>query len=295
LAALAALCLYLWPARRNFYGQLRGVEVRLDVPYIAGSTNRKQALDVYLPRARERPFPLVVFVHGGYFSPLDRRWLEPLLGTHGNVGGALARQGIGAVIVGYRQYPEIERGDESLDDIARALRYVLDAAASWGADAKRVVVMGHSAGGHLASLLGMDSRILARNGVASDAIAGFISVDGVFDLKATLAYFEPKEVAILRGLFGPDDGALADHSTLHHLHEQHAPMLFVDSTDDMPVCRDSFHELERRLANDERARFVELPGIGHNEMIVDVGMPGDVLTPLVVNFVADLLDRRRAH
>src|SRR3954463_2942974 len=117
LFVLVALAVYVWPARRNYYGKLADLDVRLDVPYLPGGKNPKQALDLYLPRDRRSAFPLVVFVHVGYWRPLDRRWLEPLLGTHANVGAALAHRGIGTAVIGYRQYPEVRRGDDSLDDV----------------------------------------------------------------------------------------------------------------------------------------------------------------------------------
>src|SRR5260221_6914105 len=113
VGVLIALGVYAWPARRNYYGKLGDINVRLDVPYLPNSQNPKQQLDVFLPRARTRPFPVVVFVHGGYWKPLDRRWLQPLLGTNGNIGAAFAHRGIGAAIVGYRQYPEVQNGDDS--------------------------------------------------------------------------------------------------------------------------------------------------------------------------------------
>lgn len=279
---------YFWPARRNYYGKLADLDVRLDVPYLPGGSNPKQALDLYLPRAPGKRFPVVVFVHGGYWSPLDRRWLTPLLGTHANVGAALAHRGIGAAIIGYRQYPEIRRGDDSLDDIARAIRYVHDAAASFGGDPARLVVIGHSAGGQLASLLGADPRILRRNGVADGSVLGFASVDGIFEFKDSLAYLKADQAAILRELFGPDDAALAAHSTLAALGPDHPPLLFVDSTGDAAICRDSFARMKTRLAGDEKARFVELPGLEHNEMVVRMGMMDDPLTPVLASFVNEL-------
>jgi acetyl esterase/lipase len=292
LIGLVVLTVYFWPARRNYYGKLDDLDVRLDVPYLPGGKNPKQALDLYLPRTNS-PFPLVVFVHGGYWSALDRRWLEPLLGTHGNVGAALSHRGIGTAVIGYRQYPEVRRGDDSLDDIARAIRYVRDAAASFGGDPARLVVVGHSAGGQLASLLGTDSRILRRNGVEDGAVAGFASIDGIFDLKASLAHLKPDQAAVLRELFGPDDAALADHSPLAHVENGHPPLLFVDSTGDAAICRESFAQMRARLSGDAGAHFVELPGLEHNEMIVRMGMAGDALTPVLVSFVAGLSPKAR--
>jgi acetyl esterase/lipase len=280
-----ACAVYFWPARRNFYGKLTDLEVRLDVPYAAPSLDRKQQLDLYLPKGKG-PFPLLLFVHGGYWSALDRRLLEPLLGTHGNLGAALAHRGIAAGIVGYRQYPQVKRGQDSLDDIARAIRFASEQAAILRVDPRRIFVMGHSAGGHLVSLLATDSRILERNGVATSAVAGYISVDGIFDLVASLPYFKPDQAQVMRELFGPDQQALAESSTVSHLTTSHAPWLVVDSTDDEQVCRDGFHALKARLSgHDPRTELLELQGLGHNEIIVRAGMDDDPITPLVERFV----------
>ncbi|AKU92673.1 Esterase/lipase [Vulgatibacter incomptus] len=260
--------------------------MRLDVPYVSASSDPKQQLDLYLPR-ETKPFPMVVFVHGGYWSAQDRRWLQPVLGTYGNVGAALAHRGIGAAIVGYRQFPQVQRGDDSLDDIARAIRFVAQSAAKLGADPLRIFVMGHSAGGHLASLLAMDPRILQRNDVAPGTVAGVISVDGIFDLRASLRYLKADQVKVMSTLFGPDDAALAEHSTIHHLGSDHPPILFVDSTDDEEICREGFRALRELAQRDANAEFVELDGLGHNEIIIRAGMSDDPITTVVARFVAE--------
>jgi acetyl esterase/lipase len=286
VAMLLAALLYIWPARRNYYGHLKAIDVRLDVAYLAGSRDPKQQLDLYLPTGARGPFPLIVFVHGGYWKPLDRRWLQPLLGTHGNVGGALARRGVAAAIIGYRQYPAVTRGDDSLDDIAHALRFAHENAASWGADPRRIYLMGHSAGGQLVSLIALDPRILNRNAVDPAWVAGFISADGIFDLEASLAYLKPKESKILAELFGTTPSSLLEHSPISFVGREHAPLLFVDSTSDEPICLDGFRAMRSRFTGVEHgAKFVELQGLGHNEIIVRVGMRSDPLTDLVMDFI----------
>jgi acetyl esterase/lipase len=285
-AAFVVWLLWFWPARRNYYLARSEVERRLDVPYVPGDPDPKRQLDLYLPRGETKGFPVVVFVHGGYWSPLDRRWLQPLLGAFGNVGVAFARRGIAAAIVGYRQYPQIRTGDDSLDDIAAAIRFVSDSCPSWGCDPRRAFVIGHSAGGHLVSLLALDGRILQRHGVDADAIAGFVSVDGIFDLGASLAFFEPDQVVVMRELFGPGDDALAAHSPISYARAGHPPLLFVDSTGDEKVCLDGFHTMRTHMSDmASPATFVELSGLGHNETIVRVGMSDDPLMPTLLAFV----------
>jgi acetyl esterase/lipase len=283
-AGLALAALWFWPARRNYYFKRDRVHYRLDVPYAGTSSDPKRQLDLYLPPGAAQGFPLVVFVHGGYWSALDRRWLEPLLGVHGNVGVAFARRGIGAAIIGYRQYPSVQHGDDSLDDIATAIRFVHASCRAWGCGP--LFVIGHSAGGQLVSLLALDDRILRRNGVETSAIAGFVSIDGIFDLKASLAAFTPEQAAVMRTLFGPDDAALALHSPISYARRNQPRLLFVDSTGDMKVCRDGFRELRARMnALGSSAEFVELPGLGHNETVVRVGMADDPVLPVLLDFV----------
>src|ERR1700722_7072860 len=125
-AAVVVWLLWLWPARRNYYFKRGEVECLFDVPYASSASDPKRQFDLYLPRGKTTGFPIVLFVHGGYWSALDRRWLQPLLGTFGNVGVAFARHGIAAATLGYRQFPQVRAGDESLDDIATALRFVRD-------------------------------------------------------------------------------------------------------------------------------------------------------------------------
>jgi acetyl esterase/lipase len=286
-AGLAVWLLWFWPARRNYYFKRDHVGRRLDIPYTASKSDPKRQLDLYLPRVDRPGFPIVVFVHGGYWRPLDRRWLQPLSGAYGNVGVALAHHGIAAAILSYRQVPLIHSGKDSLDDIAAAIRFVRDSCPSWGCDSGRMFVVGHSAGGHLVSLLAMDDRILHRNGVDADGVAGFVSIDGIFDLGASLAAFKPDQAAIMRELFGPDDATLARHSTISYARARHPPLLFVDSTGDEKVCLDGFHKMKARMAEvGSPAKFVELAGLGHNEAIFRIGMDDDPVMPVLLAFIA---------
>jgi acetyl esterase/lipase len=286
-AILVALFVYVWPARRNYYGKRRDVDFRFDIPYAGDQADPKRRLDLYLPRrSRPKPFPFVVFVHGGYWNALDRRWLQPLLGLHGNIGVAFANQGIGAAIIGYRQYPQIQRGEDSLGDIVAAIRFVRDSCPSWNCDPNHIFVAGHSAGGHLVSLLAMDERILRRNGVDPLGIAGFVSIDGIFDLGASLSYLKPDQGAVLRSLFGPDDATLAAHSTISYARPDHLPLLIVDSSGDERVCIEGFHKMKARMLEARSpAKFVELSGLGHNETAIRIGMDGDPVMPPLLEFI----------
>jgi acetyl esterase/lipase len=284
-AALAAALLWLWPARRNYYFKRDAVMVRFDVPYTADAADPKRRLDLYLPRSPSGEVPIVVFVHGGYWSAQDRRLLQPVLGTYGNVGVAFARQGLAAAVLGYRQHPRVQRGDESLDDLAAAIRFVRATCREWGCDPNRVFLVGHSAGGHLATLMALDERILRRNGLGPEAVAGFASIDGIFDLGASIPSLKPDQADVLRQLFGPGEAALAAHSPVTYARALHPPLLFVDSTGDQKLCLDAFRAMRWRMRQAASpAAFVELPGLGHNEAIIRVGTDDDPVLPVILDF-----------
>ncbi|MDX3798175.1 alpha/beta hydrolase [Streptomyces sp. AK04-3B] len=117
-----------------------------------------QVIDFYVPRAEAGPggpVPLVVVLHGGAWrAPYDRRHITPF-------AGFLARRGFAVANVEYRrgdgssdpgQAPVAGRWPDTFDDVAAALDALpgLARTAVPQADARRTVLTGHSAGGHLA-------------------------------------------------------------------------------------------------------------------------------------------------
>ncbi|WP_413757914.1 alpha/beta hydrolase [Streptomyces sp. MMBL 11-3] len=115
-----------------------------------------QVVDFYAPRGGEESAPLVVVLHGGAWrAPYDRRHITPF-------ADFLARRGFAVANVEYRRGGTIPaqggtghvagRWPETFDDVAAALDAmpVLVRQALPAADARRTVVTGHSAGGHLA-------------------------------------------------------------------------------------------------------------------------------------------------
>jgi acetyl esterase/lipase len=105
-------------------------------------------LDVYQPAGRPagQLLPVVLYFHGGGWRSGDKQGGAPYLDF-------LARRGIVGVSANYRlsgaaQFPA------QLEDARAALAWVAEHGAEYGADAERIGVLGTSAGGHLAALLG---------------------------------------------------------------------------------------------------------------------------------------------
>jgi acetyl esterase/lipase len=132
-------------------------------------------LDLYQPADRAGPaaVPLVVFVYGGSWNRGERA-------DYRFVGEALSARGVAVAVVDYRLYPQVTY-PAFLQDVARAVSYSLAHAAEWGADPRRVFVMGHSAGGYNAAMMALDPRWLAAAGGRPQTLAGWIGLAGPYD------------------------------------------------------------------------------------------------------------------
>ncbi len=139
----------------------------------------RQKLDLYTPTTAAPPggWPVVVFFYGGSWNTGERA-------DYRFVGTALAAKGVLTVVADYRLYPEV-RYPDFLRDSALALGWSLTEAKRLGGDAKRVFVMGHSAGGYNAAMLALDGRWLAEAGHAPSELAGWIGLAGPYDFFPT--------------------------------------------------------------------------------------------------------------
>lgn len=138
----------------------------LDQPYGPGE---RQRYDLF--HAGAAAAPLVVFLHGGYWQ----------LGSGPDtafVARALTAAGIDVAIPSYSLCPAVGIRD-IIDEMRRCMM------ALWAATARRPVVVGHSAGGHLtAALLATDWRAVpgVAPGVPADLVRTGLAISGVFDL-----------------------------------------------------------------------------------------------------------------
>ena len=131
-----------------------------------------QVLDFWPAQGATHPAPLVVFVHGG-------GWTR---GSKDNASGAwkaphFTGEGYAYAAINYRLVPGAIVEDQAAD-VAASLYYLIDHAAALGIDPQRIVLMGHSAGAHLAALVGTDERYLRAAGLSSASLKGVIPIDG---------------------------------------------------------------------------------------------------------------------
>lgn len=194
---------------------------RTEVAYGEGP---RQRYDVYraldsLGRPLATPAPVVIFVHGGSWESGDKR-------GYAWVGEALAQLGFVAVLPNYRLMPGT-RFPDFVDDVARAVTHARARAAEWGGDTARVVLMGHSAGAHIAALVAYDARYLAKQGTTPAMFSGFVGLSGPYDF-----IFDTK---LLRRTFAGPPEREFDALPVHFVTPRSLRTLLVMGEDDRTV------------------------------------------------------------
>jgi acetyl esterase/lipase len=159
--------------RRSQVSDRRGA---VDMSYGSDSL---QNLDYWRPAAAGSP--LVVFVHGGGWKRGDKSYSVNEKPAH------FLQQGYGFASVNYRLAPP-NTVEQEAQDVASALAFLISRADELGFDARRVVLMGHSAGAHLAALVGTDMRYLKEAGLSPESLRGIIPLDGA-------CYDVPRQIA----------------------------------------------------------------------------------------------------
>jgi acetyl esterase/lipase len=230
-------------------------------------SERRQMLDVYapLPGARQsvEPMPVtsvlvasdarvgtrvVVFLYGGAWRGGSRDYYR-------FVGEALASQGLVVVIPDYRVYPEVQFPVFNAD-AARAVRWVRDNIAGYGGNPDDIVLLGHSAGAHIAALLVTDQHYLAAAGVPSAAIRGFVGLAGPYGI-------DPRAYRITRGPFATV-GDPAEAQPTAQVTGGEPPMLLLHGDADGTVWPvNSLALAERVNAAGGAARMIGYPDLGH--------------------------------
>ena len=207
--------------------------------------------DLRLPRG-PGPHPLVVVVHGGYWQAIYNL-------THaGHLCVDLAQHGIATWNVEYRRIGDPGGGwPNTLDDVTHSLHYVRELGETYALDTKRIVLVGHSAGGQLALLVAVRSPL---------AVRGVVSLAGVVD---------PVETARCghdNGLVARFTGVDDPGSDLWHASSPRAqlplgfPYVLVCGTAD-PLWPTNDATARAALAAGDDVRLVPLQGAGHFEVI----------------------------
>jgi len=224
-----------------------------DVPYrndanVSEYAKERCRLDLYAPTDRKN-FSTVVWFHGG-----------GLTGGNRSVPKELKQQGIAVVAVNYRLSPKVP-AKECIADAASAVAWTFQHIEEYGGDAKRIYVSGHSAGGYLTSMIGLDKTWLSAHNIDADLIAGLIPFSG-----HTITHFTVRKE---RGIDGkqPIIDAMAP---LYHVRDDAPPLLLITGDRELEMLgryeENAYLWRMMKVAGHEKTELMELDGYNHGQM-----------------------------
>ncbi len=123
-------------------------------------------MDIYHPEDTSKELPVIIWFHGGGLTGGDK-FIPEQLKTGEYV----------IVAPEYRLIPDVTLSD-CIDDAAAATAWVMDNIAKYGGNPNKLFVSGHSAGGYLTSMIGLDKKWLDKYGKDCDSISGLIPFSG---------------------------------------------------------------------------------------------------------------------
>lgn len=271
-AWLAALAVAAWAIA----GRDENVAMRT-VPYGPHAMHLADVYEANSGASPAKPRPAALMIHGGGWSAGTRA-------DFADLARWIARQGFVAVSVDYRLVPSA-RWPAQADDVELAMWWLRENAATLRIDPQRVVVVGGSAGGHLAGWLATSDRRSPR-GTPSRADA-VISFWGPWDLSVSGLRDDARNM--IAALVGPQ--APREASPIFRVDARTAPTMFIHGTADELVPHDqSTRACAALTAARVRCELLLLEGAEHG-LTRRTAEPANVLQRMQA-FIAEVLPER---
>lgn len=210
-----------------------------------------QRLDIYEPARVNKDRPVIVFCYGG-------NWTAGSKDDYRFVGAALAARGYVVFVPNYRLYPAV-RFPVFIEDVAAAVAWVQAHGAAYGGNPQRIVLMGHSAGAHIAAMLALNQRYLERAGADPSRIVGLIGLSGPYDLAPNTPMLD----AIFAAPYTPADWQVTPFAS-----PRAPPALLIQGGDDQLVSPSNSQHLAAELRSEGvPVRLRIFPDRGHADTV----------------------------
>ncbi|MCH2179919.1 MAG: alpha/beta hydrolase [Mariniblastus sp.] len=206
-------------------------------------------LDLYHPE-NKTDFATVIWFHGGGLTSGNRKIPAPL-----------KNQGIAVVSVNYRLSPKV-KSPVWIEDAAAAVAWTINQISNYGGSPKKIFVSGHSAGGYLTSMVGLDKRWLGAHNLDADLLAGLIPFSG-----HAITHFTVRSEMGLR-----NKQPLIDRlAPLFHVRGDAPPMMLITGDRDLELLgryeENAYFWRMMKVNGHPQIILHELDGHNHGEMV----------------------------
>lgn len=225
--------------------------------------DERQKIDLYRPKDSTGAAPLVMFIHGGGWSFGNHKTTVQAKPQHFTAAGYVFAS------TGYRLLPDAPVETQAAD-IGAALKAVRTEARANGFDPNAIVLMGHSAGAHLAALVATDPQYA---GEAFGAIKGVVLLDGAgYDVTAQVKRGDNELPRIYEAAFGSDPARQRALSPITHAGGPDAPHWLALYVAERAASKAQSEALIAALARaGVRAEAVPIAGTDHGRMNRELG------------------------
>ena len=205
-------------------------------------------LDIYYP-TDVKEFATIVWFHGGGIKAGNK-----------HISDLLKEKGMAVVAVNYRLHPKVN-APIYIEDAAAATAWTMKNIANYGGDPSKIFVSGHSAGGYLASMIGLDKSYLAKHDIDADDLAGLIPFSG-----HAITHFT---IRAERGIDGKKV-VVDELAPLFHVRNDCPPYMIITGDREEELLgryEENAYMYRMMLINGhENTKLLELDGFNHGEM-----------------------------
>ncbi len=268
---------------KDMRGSRAGVAASGGTPIHYGS-DAKQALDYYPAKTTSANTPLVVFIHGGGWSVGDKA-----SGT-GVKAEYFTAHGSAFATLNYRLVPNVTPADQA-QDIATAIASMRKKASTLGFHPDRMILIGHSAGAHLAALVSSDPSYLKTAGVPMSSLRATVLLDGAgYDVPRQMANAQNRAQFMYKQAFTSNPAIQKVLSPFYHAAFPNASQWLILHD----AKRSDSGDQSRRLAaalnmSGAQATVISVPDSSHMEINRTLGIEGSFVTMKVATFLKQIL------
>lgn len=205
-------------------------------------------LDIYYP-SNTKNFTTVLWFHGGGITSGNKEIPEKL-----------KNQGIAVVGVNYRLNPKVNC-PTYIEDAAAAVAWTFKNIKNYGGDPNKIVVSGHSAGGYLASMIGLDKSYLANYNIEANDIAMLVPFSG-----HTITHFTVRSE---RGIKG-EQPIIDKYAPLFHVRNDAPPLILITGDRELEMLgryeENAYLWRMMKVAGHQKTRLYELDSFDHGGM-----------------------------
>lgn len=205
-------------------------------------------LDIYYP-TQQKNFTTIVWFHGGGIT-----------GGQKHIPDEWKNRGIAVVAVNYRLHPHVQH-PAYIEDAAAAVAWTIKNIAQYGGDPSKIVVAGHSAGGYLASMVGLDTSYLAKYQCNANTLAALIPFSG-----HTVTHF-----TIRKEMGYKDTQPIVDkYAPLFHVRKDAPPLYLITGGREIEMLgryeENAYLYRMMKVAGHQQTYLYEMDGFDHGGM-----------------------------